>query len=102
MTFTDLEGKERTGYYIDTRVYSLTYVSKTELTITTWSEFFDAMTGDSYLDSQSCEVTPEQAARRVMTWGDAYAYINNKDMINGNIGGSPTTVDLSTCTVDRH
>lgn len=44
------------------------------------------MTGDSYLDSQSCEVTPEQAARRVMTWGDAYAYINNKDMINGNIG----------------
>ena len=86
MTFTDLEGKERTGYYIDTRVYSLTYDSQTELTITTWSEFFDAMTGDSYLDSQSCEVTPEQAARRVMTWGDAYAYINNKDMINGNIG----------------
>lgn len=86
MTFTDLEGKERTGYYIDTRVYSLTYDFQTELTITTWSEFFDAMTGDSYLDSQSCEVTPEQAARRVMTWGDAYAYINNKDMINGNIG----------------
>lgn len=86
MTFTDLEGKEQTGYYIDTRVYSLTYDFQTELTITTWSEFFDAMTGDSYLDSQSCEVTPEQAARRVMTWGDAYAYINNKDMINGNIG----------------
>lgn len=86
MTFTDLDGKERTGYYIDTRVYSLTYDFQTELTITTWSEFFDAMTGDSYLDSQSCEVTPEQAARRVMTWGDAYAYINNKDMINGNIG----------------
>lgn len=86
MTFTDLEGKERTGYYIDTRVYSLTYDFQTELTITTWSEFYDTMTGDTYLDSQSCEVTPEQAARRVMTWGDAYAYINNKDMINGNIG----------------
>lgn len=86
MTFTDLEGKERTGYYIDTRVYSLTYDFQTELTITTWSEFYDTMTGDTYLDSQSCKVTPEQAARRVMTWGDAYAYINNKDMINGNIG----------------
>lgn len=86
MTFTDTEGKERTGYYIDTRVYSLTYDFQTELTITTWSEFFDAMTGDTYLDSQSCEVVPEQVARRVMTWGDAYAYINNKDMINGNIG----------------
>lgn len=84
--FTDEDGRERTGYYIDNRVYSLYYDFQTELTITTWSEFFDHLTGESYLDSQECKVVPEDVARRVMTWDDSYAYINNQDMLNGTIG----------------
>lgn len=84
--FTDEDGRERTGYYIDNRVYSLYYDFRTELKVTAWSEFFDPMTGESYLDSQECEVLPEDVARRVMTWDDSYAYINNQDMLNGTIG----------------
>lgn len=86
MAFTDEDGKERTGYYIDNRVYSLYYDFRAELTVTTWSEFFDPMTGDSILDRQECQVIPEETARRVMTWDDSYAYINNQDMLNGTIG----------------
>ena len=28
----------------------------------------------------------EETARRVVTWDDEYAYINNKDMLNGSMG----------------
>lgn len=86
VSFTDEEGRQRTGYYIDERVYTLRYDFQTELTVTTWSEFYDAVSGESYLDSQTCQVTPEETARRVVTWDDEYAYINNKDMLNGSMG----------------